>query len=35
MKKKRCFLDAESLSVLKALAFIVLSLALITWILDL
>lgn len=35
MKKKRIFLDIESLSALETVAFIVLFFALITWILDL
>lgn len=35
MKKKKCFLDIESLSALEAIAFIVLFFALIAWILDL
>ena len=34
-KKKRSFLDTESLSALEAVAIIVLFFALITWILDL
>jgi hypothetical protein len=35
MKKKKYFLDIESLSALEAIACIVLFFALITWILDL
>lgn len=35
MKKKKCFLDPESLSAIEVLAFIVLLLVLVTWILGL